>query len=110
MSELLDNVAKIAVTDPAMSKLVKRITANFDDFKEVIPSTEAVLNYIEHFLENLTVLQAREGFFSCFCYPWCICCINYVFVSYLRSRKYFICSFICLFLFIDRFMYYFSIH
>ncbi|CAN0010025.1 unnamed protein product [Ascophyllum nodosum] len=34
MSELLDNVAKIAVTDPAMSKLVKRITANFDDFKE----------------------------------------------------------------------------
>ena len=35
MSELLDTVKSIAMTDPAMPRLVKRITANFDDFKEV---------------------------------------------------------------------------
>lgn len=35
MSELLETVKSIAATDPAMPKLVKRITANFDDFKEV---------------------------------------------------------------------------
>ncbi|CAN0034363.1 unnamed protein product, partial [Laminaria digitata] len=34
MSELLETVKSIAATDPTMPRLVKKITANFDDFKE----------------------------------------------------------------------------
>lgn len=39
MSALLENVKHVAATSPEMPQLVKRITANFDDFQEVcIPS------------------------------------------------------------------------
>lgn len=35
MSVLLESVKHVAATDPEMPRLVKKITANFDDFKEV---------------------------------------------------------------------------
>lgn len=35
MSALLENVKHVAATSPEMPNLVKRITANFDDFQEV---------------------------------------------------------------------------
>ena len=48
MSALLEDVKHVAASSPEMPKLVKRITANFDDFQEVRAyMTRRILAHLE---------------------------------------------------------------